>query len=345
MSLALFMLARDIVTVAQTAAAASQIASSVVTIKNVTNINRARAEAMGAPRAPAQPINLYEVNLFLAKVAMLAYIAKSDRMISPEERVELEQTLAVAENVYGREATDRARLIFNNEGLSFMALEPYLRSVQNQDLDSFLFYSEEYAKSDNELTQEENAALQKLRSYVDSRKGKKSFNDLTCAKCGGAMHADAYGYKATCGYCGYEIILNTDNSPQKTTTSYKCTRCGVAYDSTERNVKFCKYCGGMVVNAQTVPQQRNNFNLYISYTSFDPNVNMVTRIVSTGMKHNYTSGKTMGFRLAPGRQSIVLKIGRINYNRDVVIPSNNVPVRIYASYSGRAHIVIEQTTV
>lgn len=350
MSLALFLLARDIASAAQTAASAAQIASSVATIKNINSINRARAEAMGAQRSPAHSnINTYDVDLFLAKVAMLAFIAKADRMISPQERTELEQTLAVAEKVYGREATIRARQIFESEGLSFLALEPYLRRVQNQDLDAFIFYSEEYAKTDNELTREEAAALQKLHSYIDSRKGRKSFDNLICPSCGAAMRPDAYGYKAMCEHCGYEIVLNTDNSPYKSSSFSRCSSCGATYDSSGK-ANFCRYCGGKIINSGpnnegAGARVNSGSNLFISYTTNNARVGMVSRIVSTGMKNTYSNGQTLAFNLAQGRQTIIIKIGKKNYSREIVIPPSNSPVRIYASYDGRGHISIDQPTM
>lgn len=349
MSLALFLLARDIAAVAQTAAAATQIASSVATMKNINNINRARAEAMGAHHAPAQPlIYTYDTDLFFAKVAMLSYIAKSDRLISPAERSELEQTLAIAETVYGYEVTSRARQIFESDGKSFTALEPYLRKVQNQDLDSFIFYSEEYANTDNEITPEEKDALQKLHSYIDSRKGKKSFTNLSCPSCGAVMQPDSYGYKATCEHCGYITVLNTDNSPNKTYLYSKCTSCGTVYDN-PRDVSFCRYCGGRISKANGLInfgginyQPQNCSNLFVSFVSNNARVGMVTRIVSTGMKNTYTNGQTLSFCLAQGSQTIVLKIGRKNYSREIIIHPSNSPVRIYASYDGRGHISIDQ---
>ena len=355
--LAAFLLVKAVTEIAQPAA---EIASSVATIKR-ENSARAAANAKAAAysaQATAQTFSqvstsTYDVDLFYAKVAMLSYIAKADDLITQEERDEFEQTLSVARNMYGYEAIANARQIFNNEGHSFTVLEQYLRKVQDQDLDSFLFYSDEYAKIDRKLTPEENNAIQKLRSYIDSRKGKKSFHDLTCPNCGAAMSPDSYGYKATCGHCGYEVILNTDNSPQRINVYSKCTSCGATFSQFKNstNFAFCTYCGGKVVNV-TEPKdgninyntQRNSNapNLYISYASINPNVFMVTRIVSTGAKHTYVNGQTLPFRLAQGPQTIILKIGKKNYSREIVIPSNNTPVRIYASYNGRAQITIDQ---
>lgn len=126
----------------------------------------------------------------------------------------------------------------------------------------------------------------------------------------------------------------------------RCPHCGATmqFEDTMESM-FCPFCGGMVSNDAFDRQDSTNINepnLYISYNSTDKNVGMVTRIVSTGVKNTYISGQTLSFHLTPGTQNIVLKIGRINYNRSVVIPSDNSPVRIYASYDGRAHISIDQ---
>ena len=83
-------------------------------------------------------------------------------------------------------------------------------------------------------------------------------------------------------------------------------------------------------------------NLYISYRTTNPDVLMVTRIVSSGIKHTYVNGQEIPFRLLQGPQTIILKIGRKNYSREIVIHPSNSPVRIYASYNGRAQISIDQ---
>lgn len=113
-----------------------------------------------------------------------------------------------------------------------------------------------------------------------------------------------------------------------------------------KEVGFCPYCGEKINRSfshmQSGPDQPN---VFISYSSINPAVRMVTRIVSTGVKNTYANGQTMSFRLAPGPQTIVLKIGRKNYARNIVVPSDNTPVRIYASFNGRAQIAIDQPTV
>ena len=343
------------------AQSAAEIANSVSEIRT-NNSERAAANAKAAAYSaqavaqskPQNTLSRYDIDLFYAKVAMLSYIAKSDNLISQEEKQEFNQTLTVAGNMYGYEAIARARQIFDNEGSSFTALEQYLRKVQERDLDAFLFYADEYTKIDRKLAPEEQSALQKLRSYIDTRKGRKSFQDLTCPSCGAALHPDSYGYKAVCGHCGYEVVLNTDNSPQRLKVYSKCTRCGTSFQQfkNSNNFVFCTYCGGKVINVtesaspnlytNNTQSAYNEPNLYISYTSINPNVFLVTRIVSTGAKHTYVNGQSLPFRLTPGPQTIILKIGKKNYSRDIVISTNNTPVRIYASYNGRAQITIDQ---
>ena len=259
--------------------------------------------------------------------------------------------------MYGKKAVADARDIFNNGGTSFTALEPYLMKVHEQDLDAFLFYADEYAKADKWLMPEEQIALQKLRSYIETRKGKKSFDNLACPSCGAVMRPDSYGYKANCEHCGYEVVLNTDNAPHNFLTYPQCSKCGTKFDQSKKSegFRFCSYCGGPIIivtervqangaRGSNVRDTSNDPNLYISYTSINADVLMVTRIVSTGVKHTYVNGQEQPFRLAQGPQQIILKIGRKNYSRDIIIHPSNSPVRIYAAYNGRAQISIDQPT-
>ena len=124
---------------------------------------------------------------------------------------------------------------------------------------------------------------------------------------------------------------------------------------------FCPYCGGKVANiAQNVninqqvnvsgtviqvQDRSNDPNLYISYNTSNPSVGMVSRIVSTGVKGTYVNGQTLSYHLNQGQHTIILKIGKKNYSRNIVIPADNAPVRIYASFNGRAQISIDQPNV
>lgn len=314
--------------------------------------------AIPAPTVSNVVMNTYDIDLFYAKVAMLAFIAKADQEVSQDERTELNQILSVASSMYGNEVVSKALYIFDSECSSFMALEPYLRKVEDCDLDSFAFYADEFTKADARITAEESVAVQKIRSYIDSRKGKKEYVNLKCPNCGASLQIDAYGYKADCLYCGYEQILNIDNSPEKIATANKnacCASCGkvIANFKNSGGFAFCPYCGGDVNGTPRPAQQAtgpvvvvqsktNEPNLYISYNTTNPGVGMVTRIVTTGEKNTYVNGQTLSFHLSPGPQQIILKIGKKNYARDIVIPSNNSPVRIYGSFNGRAQISVDQ---
>ena len=324
----------------------------------------ANARAAASKRAqnrstPHSNVQSYDVDLFYAKVAIISFVAKADNKISREEQSEFDQLLTVANNMYGYEVAARARGIIDNEGSSFIALEPYLRKIQDRELDSFLFFADEIAKTDNRMTVEEDAALNKLRSYIDSRKGIKEFHDLICGGCGGQMRSDAYGYKAVCICCGRETIINADNSPLKADTTIRCASCGSSLEKFDnpKGFKYCPYCGGLTSKStpayavqtptprQNKRHQRTNNNepnLYISYSTVNPSIGLVTRIVSTGVKNTYINGQTLSFHLPQGRQEIILKIGLKNYSRFINIPQSNSPVRIYASYNGRAQISIDQ---
>ena len=127
----------------------------------------------------------------------------------------------------------------------------------------------------------------------------------------------------------------------------KCPTCGamMQFDDT-RDVVFCPYCGGKVTKAPASSQTSSGEpNLYISYNTNNSAVGMVSRIVSTGTKNTYINGQTLSFHLAPGNQTIILKIGRKNYSREIVIPPDNTSVKIYASFNGRAQITIDQPPV
>lgn len=136
-----------------------------------------------------------------------------------------------------------------------------------------------------------------------------------------------------------------------------CPQCGAQMqtDSSRQSI-FCMHCGCRIENLvqridvnqninQTVrhiTDRSNDPNLYIDYNTIDPEVVMVVRIVSTGQKMTYLNGQSMSYHLPKGLQKIVLKIGSRNYDREIYIPEDNSPVRINASYSGRANIYIDQ---
>ena len=142
----------------------------------------------------------------------------------------------------------------------------------------------------------------------------------------------------------------------------KCPSCGATmqFDDTQ-SAMDCPYCGGKVANITEqvnitqnvnvsgtvvhVQDRSNDPNLFITYNSNNPTVGMVSRIVSTGVKGSYVNGQTQSYHLSQGPQTIILKIGKKNYSRDIVIPPDNQPVRIYASFNGRAQISVDQPNI
>lgn len=179
--------------------------------------------------------------------------------------------------------------------------------------------------------------------------------NIHCPHCGAL--ANANGKTANCTFCGSTFINPLFESENVSTVCANCGRTLEKFDNSKK-FAFCPYCGGNVysntgmshvssqlasgINSINKSSSSNEPNLYISFKTVNSSVGMVTRIVSTGVKDTYVDGQTLSFHLAQGHQTIILKIGRKNYSRDIVIPSNNSPVRIYASYNGRAQISIDQ---
>ena len=137
----------------------------------------------------------------------------------------------------------------------------------------------------------------------------------------------------------------------------ECPQCGATMNMDDsRDFMYCEFCGSKVANLVERTEQNINVsgtvvhkmdrsnepNLYISYNSIKPEIQMVTRIVSTGKKDVYISGQSFTYHLPQGKQDIVIKIGSRNYNRTIYIPEDNTPVRINASFNGHANINIDQ---
>ena len=142
----------------------------------------------------------------------------------------------------------------------------------------------------------------------------------------------------------------------------KCPSCGATMDFDDSKESMdCPYCGSKVANITEqvnitqnvnvsgtvvhVQDRSNDPNLFITYNSNNPSVGMVSRIVTTGVKGSYVNGQTQSYHLSQGPHTIILKIGKKNYSRDIVIPPDNQPVRIYASFNGRAQISVDQPNI
>lgn len=143
----------------------------------------------------------------------------------------------------------------------------------------------------------------------------------------------------------------------------QCPHCGANMDvNDELDMVVCTYCGSKIANLKQkvevtqnvnvsgvvkhVMDRSNDPNLIISYATTNPSVVMVVRIVQTGQKNTYLNGQTQTYHLQAGMYQIVLKIGKKNYERTIVIPADNSPVRINAAFIGRrAEITIDQPNV
>ena len=193
-----------------------------------------------------------------------------------------------------------------------------------------------------------------------------------CSQCGSPVQDDAI----FCENCGTRLKSNPVNresvadivKPESVEPaikptgnrifSLKCPQCGANMTADAKNETFvCEYCGHKVVNAPEkvnvthsgvvlLKQDRSNEpNLIITFTTSNPSVNMVTRIVATGEKSVYVNGTTTSFHLAPGVHDVILKIGSKNYKRTVTIPQDNTPVKISAGFARRAFINIDQPLI
>lgn len=133
-----------------------------------------------------------------------------------------------------------------------------------------------------------------------------------------------------------------------------CPNCGAPMEVDDSNTTIsCPHCGNKVINQKEVIQveqhvvvehkkAKDPHTLIVNYKSSDKSVKLVIAISAIKRKDVIISGQKMQYILAPGQYRIVLKIGKINYNRDIVVPKDGTPVEIIASWAGRANISIDQ---
>lgn len=140
----------------------------------------------------------------------------------------------------------------------------------------------------------------------------------------------------------------------------QCPHCGASMEvSDSQDRVFCSYCGTEIANLKEkieitqninmsgtvrhVMDRSNEPNLFISYATAVPSVAMVVNVVDSGIKNTYLNGMSQTYHLSQGQHTVVLKIGKKNYNRTIIIPADNSPVRINAAFTGRnAEITIDQ---
>ena len=140
---------------------------------------------------------------------------------------------------------------------------------------------------------------------------------MTCPQCNGQMDMDDTREFMFCPYCGTKVA----NLAQKVEINQQVNVSGTVFHKTDYS---------------------NQPNLFINYIASNPQVQMLITIPSIRVKKAlFMSGQNMSFRLPEGNNLIALKIGKINYKRNVLINSSKGPVRIYASWSRHAQINID----
>lgn len=81
-------------------------------------------------------------------------------------------------------------------------------------------------------------------------------------------------------------------------------------------------------------------NLTVYYNTVNNGVALVIRVVSTGEKRVLGNGEATQFTLPAGSQTLILKIGKKNYSRNVlIIPGQNV--NVFCAFDGRGRINVE----
>ena len=81
-------------------------------------------------------------------------------------------------------------------------------------------------------------------------------------------------------------------------------------------------------------------NLTVYFNTVNNGVALVIRVVSTGEKRVLSNGEATQFTLPAGSQTLILKIGKKNYSRNVlIIPGQNV--NVFCAFDGRGRINVE----
>ena len=189
--------------------------------------------------------------------------------------------------------------------------------------------------------------------------------NMICPKCGADLNKYIGGNIKFCWSCGYKF----SNNEGAVSSNHFVPAGDLSNDINARPTQNRSLSIVPVSNnsLSTVPTQNRNLsmaqnpnmnhymapapnpypgsspapNLIISYYSAHPRVYLVVKVVSTGYRKVFVNGEKAGFSLIPGPQSLILKIGKKNYRRDIIIPPNGDTVNIQASWgSGVARINI-----
>ena len=151
-----------------------------------------------------------------------------------------------------------------------------------------------------------------------------------CPRCGAALKYDHVHDKQYCSFCGYE----KPNLAKKVEITKNVNVRGAVEHTVQQNVN------GTVKH---VIDRSNEPNLVVSYSTMDPNVLMNIQIADSGVNNTYLNGQAQTYHLGKGFHAARITVGRIVFNRNIVIPQDNAQVRITAVWTGRnAEVNVDQ---
>lgn len=138
-----------------------------------------------------------------------------------------------------------------------------------------------------------------------------------------------------CQNCGAEHIIDDNRE------SVFCSNCGASVTNTAFNGYEAQNAYAANEGANSISEY-NSPNLYISFATVNNDVKMVVKVVDSGQKNYYLNNQTLSYQLAPGMHQLIFIIGSKSYSRTIYVSNAGEPVKVYASWNGRAMINIDQ---